>query len=253
MYSKNRLIAGTRIIRLHSVDSTNAELSRRVQHENLPEGTVILALHQTAGRGQAGNNWHSEPAQNLTYSMVLYPHFLGVQQQFYLSMAVAAAVQQVVARYVHDCLVKWPNDIYTGQRKLGGILIENALQGNTIRQSIIGIGLNVNQQQFDSSLPNPASVYTSTGVNLNCDELLEELLDALDAALLQLRAGQLESISTRYHRHLYGCQKPMLFDINGTVSEGIIEGVAATGELLLRMHGELQQFHFKQIKYILNG
>ena len=253
MYSKNRLIAGTRIIRLDSVDSTNAELSRRVTHENLSEGTVIQALYQTAGRGQAGNSWHSEPGQNLMFSMVIYPHYLAAQQQFLLSMAVAAAVQQAIARYVNECTVKWPNDIYSGHRKLGGILIENALQGNTIRQSIIGIGLNVNQQQFESSLPNPASVYTCGGLTLNCDDLLEEILDALDAALLQLRATQLESISSRYHQHLFGYQQPMLFEINGTVTEGVIEGVAPTGELLLRINNELRPFRFKQIKYLLNG
>jgi BirA family biotin operon repressor/biotin-[acetyl-CoA-carboxylase] ligase len=250
MYSKNRLIAGTRIIRLASVDSTNAELSRRVQQENLPEGTVVTAEYQTAGRGQAGNAWHAEPGKNLLFSLAIYPQGLEVKHQFYLSMAVVCAVQRVAARYINDCSVKWPNDIYAGDRKLGGILIENSLQGNAIRQSIIGIGLNVNQASFDPLLPNPASIFTCTGRLTSLDKLLEELLDELDGELLQLRARQFDSISTRYHRVLYKHLKPYLFEVNGEQTEGIIEGVAPTGELQVRINDAVETFQFKQIKYL---
>ncbi|MFA7380885.1 MAG: biotin--[acetyl-CoA-carboxylase] ligase [Bacteroidia bacterium] len=250
MYSKNRLIAGTQLIELETVDSTNAELARRVAREQVPEGTVIHTQRQSHGRGQAGNLWQSEANNNLTFSLIIYPGNILIREQFFLSMAVSVAIYRVVRRYVSNCFVKWPNDIYIGHNKLGGILIENALQGEKIKHSIIGIGLNINQKTFSRELPNPTSLALATGKDTNTADLLQEVLNELDACLLQLRAHNFKALKDEYLAALYRWKQPYLFEINGEREEGIIQGVSDTGELQVLINGEVRQFQFKQIKYL---
>ena len=148
------LFVGQNLIKLSSVDSTNNFLKSLVSNsEPLPEGTVIMADDQYAGRGQQNNIWKAEPGKNLTFSVLLKPTFLPLSQQFLLNMVVSTAINNALSHFLSDGLsVKWPNDIYFRDQKIGGVLIENTIVGNDIKTAIIGIGINVNQQHFEAEL-----------------------------------------------------------------------------------------------------
>ncbi|RYG09111.1 MAG: biotin--[acetyl-CoA-carboxylase] ligase, partial [Chitinophagaceae bacterium] len=148
------LFVGQNLIKLSAVDSTNNFLKNLVSNsEPLPEGTVIMADDQYAGRGQQNNVWKAEPGKNLTFSLLLRPTFLRLNQQFLLNMAVSIAVNDVLGGLLGSTVsIKWPNDIYFRNLKMGGMLIENNIVGNGIKTAIIGIGSNVNQQNFEAEL-----------------------------------------------------------------------------------------------------
>ena len=145
--------------------STNTELAR-LADEGAPHGTVAIAECQTAGRGQRGNTWESAPGENVTMSVLLHPDGIEPRRQFAISEAVALGVAETLDIYLPAGMraeVKWPNDIYVGNRKICGILIENRITSTTIERAIAGIGLNVNQELFVSDAPNPVSLRQLTG------------------------------------------------------------------------------------------
>ena len=148
-----------KIIHINETDSTN----RYLRESDVDGDVCVWADYQTAGRGCGTNTWESERGKNLLFSMMIHPVDVPVNKQFVVSMAVANSIATVVAKYVKDVSVKWPNDIYAGDKKLCGILIENRLQGDVIKDSIIGVGLNVNQLCFVSDAPNPISLANLTG------------------------------------------------------------------------------------------
>jgi BirA family biotin operon repressor/biotin-[acetyl-CoA-carboxylase] ligase len=152
--------------------STNSELAKLV---DAPHGTVIAVRNQTSGRGQRTHTWESQPGCNLTFSLLLRPSNISASEQFTLSKRVSLAIVDVLDQYVEGVSIKWPNDIYVGDRKICGILIENTLSGYSIERSIVGIGLNVNQMQFVSDAPNPVSLVQLIGKELPLHPLLEEL------------------------------------------------------------------------------
>ena len=157
---------------LDSCPSTNSALSRTAPH-----GHALMALEQTAGRGQRGNSWEAEPGRNITLSLMLRPEGLPAVRQFEVSEAVALGVADTLDRLgIRDVSVKWPNDIYVGDRKICGILIENTLSGALIERSVAGIGLNVNQTEFRSDAPNPVSVRQITGVEFELEPLARQMV-----------------------------------------------------------------------------
>lgn len=221
------------------------------------EGTVIRADRQSAGRGQFGSRWESEAAKNLTFSVLLYPNWLEAGAQFYLSMAVALAL--------HDALhglyagpaplrIKWPNDLYIGDKKTAGILIQNSLSGKQIQSSIVGIGLNVNQLQFDASLPNPTSLQLASGRAFDLDVVENTVLECLERRYLQLKAGQLAPLKTAFENLLFRRGVPSEFEVAGEGRmDGIILGVSPVGQLrLLTTQGE-RTFEVKEIRFCLPG
>lgn len=169
------------IIWLESVDSTNNEAKRRIAR--LADMSVIAAYEQTAGRGQRENIWLSEPGKNLTASIVLKHDGtilsrVSADNQFIISEMISKAVVGLLADYGVVARIKWPNDIYVGDKKICGILIEHTLRGSSIINSIIGVGLNVNQTEFDESLPNPTSLAAESNLeNFDLNELLVRLID----------------------------------------------------------------------------
>ena len=169
----------------HSTNDTATELVRK---GNLVEGTVVITDDQTAGRGQRGTRWVTSPGENLTFSLVLRPAFLAASEQFLLSQAIALGVLRFVSDFANQAQIKWPNDLFVNQMKLGGILIENAWQGSRMSHAIVGIGLNINQVEFGSGpfvkAKNPALRATSlrleTGKSFELTALLPDLLQALE-------------------------------------------------------------------------
>ena len=218
------------------------------------EGTVIRADSQSAGRGQFGSRWESAAGKNLTFSVILYPSWLEIGAQFTLSMAVALAVHDAVSSLVGSDLpvrIKWPNDLYTDGRKTAGILIQNGLAGTSIQSSIVGIGLNVNQLNFDPSLPNPTSLALSSGRTFDLDQIADFLFECLEQRYLQLKAGQAVQIRSAYESLLYrrGVETDFTDTATGVDFTGIVLGVTAAGQLrVLTEQGE-RTFGVKEIVY----
>ena len=170
-------------IRLDTCSSTNSELAAIA--DSMPAGTVVSCREQSAGRGQRGNSWEAEPGRNLTFSILLRPQLIDASRQFELSMIVSLAIVRSLDSILAQsgckerCTVKWPNDIYIGDRKVCGILIENALSGLSIDRSIAGIGINVNQLVFRSDAPNPVSLIHLTGIEISVGEMLETVAESI--------------------------------------------------------------------------
>ena len=250
------------IIWLENIDSTNNEARRHIS--TLDNLSVVSALSQKDGRGQQGNSWLSEAGKNLLFSVVLR---LDVQayDQFVISQMASLAVIDLLGKYDIEAKIKWPNDIYVGDMKICGILIENAVCGKFISHSIVGIGLNVNQKNFDISLPNPTSMILSCPTNpeddshdFNIHNLLDEYIDILSEYI-----DRFCHITGGYNRlnHLYLAQmwrKDVKSEfIDNTTSPpsqftGIIRGISDIGLLSVETtKGELKEFAFKDISYII--
>ena len=217
------------------------------------DGDIIWADFQTAGRGQRGHTWESRAGENLTFSVVLEPHFLPVAEQFMLLEAVALALYDFFALVGVDTKIKWTNDIYVGNRKAVGILIEHNYSGGKLSRTIVGIGINVNQTEFSADIPNPISLSMLTGEKYDRRELLEQFEKCLSARYLQLKNGEWDTLQTDYHSALYRRDERQLFALpDGTREEGIIRGVKPTGDLIVEWeNGEKKSYLFKEIEFVV--
>jgi len=220
--------------------------------EPLPEGTVIMAENQYAGRGQVESNWHAEPGKNLTFSLLLYPAFLPLTSQFRLNMAVSVAIQHALKAIAGEGLtIKWPNDIYFGSRKLGGILIENIVSAGRIKACIIGIGINVNQQAFEPGLENRAgSIYQILHQDVNLISLLVQICSQIEASYLKLKAGNYNTLREEYLNFLYRFNVKAAYRQNGERIEGKIIDVSDAGILSMETETGVMSYNFKEIEFI---
>lgn len=247
------LFVGQNLIKLLAVDSTNTFLKNLVsKSEPLAEGTVIMADHQFAGRGQQDNTWQAEPGKNLTLSILLKPKFLPLNKQFLLNIAVSVAINNALSNFVATGIsIKWPNDIYYFNKKLGGILIENAIVGNAIKTAVIGIGLNVNQQEFSTELDSKAtSLHQILHEDVNLAALLSDICSEIESLYLQLKAGAYTFLTNAYVDKLYKINTPSIYRHNGEVFEGIIRGITDLGLLNVEKEGKVVQFNFKEIEFL---
>ena len=237
---------------LNEVDSTNNYLKELLSNSKpVPEGTVIMAESQYAGRGQQQNKWHSEDGKNLTFSLLLKPAFLALPQQYELtraiSLGVVTALQQATGKNIQ---IKWPNDIYYGDRKLGGILIENMVQGTQIKNAIIGIGLNINQDSFPDWVPNPTSVKQILHADYDLKLLLSQICSYIEAWYLKLKAGKLAEIQQQYLANLYWLNQEHDFKADEIIFKGTIIGVRDNGLLVLSTQNGERAFNLKQIQFL---
>ena len=182
--------------RLQTVHSTNSFLRELNGGDASFDMELATTEFQTAGRGQKGNSWESEQSKNLLFSILLHPVYVQPSKQFCISEAIALAVVKSLKEIVADELVakdfsvKWPNDIYWKNKKIAGILIENELFGSTIRDCIVGVGININQQIFLSDAPNPVSLYNILGVNTNVEEVLDDIIKQFVANVSMIENGK---------------------------------------------------------------
>jgi BirA family biotin operon repressor/biotin-[acetyl-CoA-carboxylase] ligase len=243
------VLIGKKIISLPACESTNTVLVS--QADRLEAGTVLITENQTKGRGQAGNSWLTEAGANLTFSVLLKPAFLEPSQQFYLNMAVGMAVADAIAAVSGlNPLVKWPNDVLVLDKKICGILIENQIHGIRFSQSVVGIGLNVNQKEFD--WPRATSLCLSAGRYFNRTEVLEKLLEMLDRRYNQLSTNQWTSLSRDYHEKLYRRGEEHEFlEANGETFSGRIEGVDEVGRLIMATKTGIRKFSFKEVAFVM--
>lgn len=242
-----------RIIRLTETHSTNAYLRELLARDNtLPEGCLVVADFQTAGKGQVGNSWESERGKNLMFSLLLYPDFLPANRQFLISQIASLSVKETLEAYVDSITVKWPNDIYWKDRKICGMLIENDLSGQHIYCSVIGIGLNINQEIFRSDAPNPVSLFQISGEKYDREEILERFLRIFFHHYLSLLQGKEEEIRTAYMAALYHGDDYHAYTDKKGVFEACVHAVEPTGHLILRLHdGELRRYAFKEVSHLL--
>lgn len=246
------LFIGQHIIELPAVDSTNSYLKNLLADSHPPEGTVVMALAQGAGRGQAGNRWLTEPGKNLTVSYLLYPKFMEATKQFYVNMAVALAVKDCCEVLLNDEVkIKWPNDIYYRNRKLGGILIENSISGANLTTCIAGIGLNVNQEKFDESLPNPTSFKLIANKDFDLKDVLSLLSSFLEKYYLQARQQHYNFLDKAYTTSLYRYQQTHEFKKGDKIIRGEITGVTKEGKLIIDSGGKELRFAFKEVEYLI--
>jgi BirA family biotin operon repressor/biotin-[acetyl-CoA-carboxylase] ligase len=249
------LFIGQNLIKLKEVDSTNNFLKNLAsKSEPLADGTVIMAEDQYAGRGQRQNVWHSEPGKNLITSIYLKPSFLNANKQFYLNMAVSLALKDTFNLFIGDIVkIKWPNDIYFQNKKIAGILIENTLTGLVIRSTVIGLGLNINQDIFDKSVENKAiSIKNITKKITDLDAVVVALCSFLEKYYMQLRAGNYSFLHKNYLNSLFLYQQSFAYRFNGNIFEGIITNVDELGRLVVITNGIEQRFNFKEIEFLLN-
>lgn len=234
---------------LEETTSTN-DTARRPEFGH---GDVVWAERQTAGRGQRGHAWASPPGENLTFSLVLEPRFLPVAEQFLLSETVALALTDTFAAYGIDTRIKWTNDIYAGDRKMVGILIEHSYSGPRLARTIAGIGVNVNQTAFDPALPNPVSMAQAAGRTFDRGEVLERFLACCAARYAQLERGERDALQRDYRERMYALEQMRPFRYpDGTLTRAAIEGVRPTGELMLRhADGSRREYLFREIEFVL--
>jgi len=246
------LFIGRNLITLKEVDSTNTFLKNALSKSTpLFDGTVIMADRQLAGRGQSGNSWLSEAGKNLTFSILLNPIFLAIDRQFDLNIAISLALNDFLNRYTSGgSFIKWPNDCYIGNKKIGGILIENIVHGNTIKHAIIGIGLNVNQENFPASLSNVTSLKQALHQDYNLVHLLGEICSTIEARYLQLKAGNADKLRDEYLSQLYLKDEWALFKFDKQIQSGKIRGITAIGQLILETTEGLRYFNNKEIEFL---
>lgn len=240
------------LIRLDETDSTNRYLQQLLAKRALPEGSLVVADYQTAGKGQVGNSWEAERGANLLFSLLLRPDFLPANRQFLISQIASLSVKETLEAYTDSIRVKWPNDVYWKDRKICGMLIENDLAGEYLHTSVIGIGLNVNQQCFRSDAPNPISLAQITGQPHDREEVLQRFLRTFFAYYIRLLQEDETAIRQTYREALYhGDGYYRYADKTGTF-EASIEEVEPTGHILLRLRdGEIRRYAFKEVTTLI--
>jgi BirA family transcriptional regulator, biotin operon repressor / biotin---[acetyl-CoA-carboxylase] ligase len=238
-------------VSLRSVDSTNRYAWSLIHKKDPDEGTVILAEEQTKGKGQGTNSWYSSKRKNLLFSIVLKPDFLVAERQFYLSMAVAAGIHEHLATLGFNAMIKWPNDMLISGKKTAGILIENTILSKTLRHSVVGVGLNVNEEKFPPELPNPTSLRLESGKKFDRNKLLKELGATIEKWLNVLYAGDFGQIRQYYLNSLWKLHTNATFrDASGTFAGRIVD-VAESGELMIKpLDGEVRNYGFKEVEVV---
>jgi len=234
--------------------STNELLKNLADKESLPEGYTVVAVAQTAGRGQIGASWESQPGQNLTFSVLLRPDFLKADRMFMISKVVSLAIADYLESTGGLFKIKWPNDIYHFDSKISGTLIENQLLGNKIVYSIVGIGLNVNQESFISDAPNPVSMFNIFDKKFDLTAELPKLLHQIDLWYQMLADGWDDKINETYLARLYRRDEMCDFVTpSGERFSGRIENVEPNGLLTIDSNGQKRKFWFKEVSFWNHG
>ncbi len=237
-------------LRLDETDSTNDQL--RQSREDFPgRMTLLTAEYQTKGRGVSGA-WQSEKGQNLVFSIMVHPTMVPPAGVFILSQAVCLAICRALNGFVEDCRIKWPNDIYHGDSKLVGILIENDLKGKCISDCIMGVGINVNQCSFTPDAPNPSSLALILGHDVDREAVLDAVVTEFDRLYAQVEEGSLEDIREEYDSLLYRKGATHAYrDAEGEFQATLLR-VEPTGHLILRDTADKERrYAFKEVQFII--
>ncbi len=239
---------------MEEVDSTNAYIMREAA--NLVAPVMVLAHTQTAGQGQRGNSWESEPGKNLTFSILYRPTDLPPMAQFSMSEAVALGVVDFLAVHDIEAKVKWPNDIYVGDRKICGILIRHSIMGGVVSYSVIGIGIDVNQKIFLSDAPNPVSMWQLTGEEYDLSIMEKEIANIMEDRLALIRTEEeRQTLHEEFMGKLWrgdGSLHPFTDAVTGETFMAKIEDIASHGPMTLRLEdGSARTYTFKEVSFVM--
>jgi len=240
------------IIRLPETESTNSHAIRLLAQSRPAEGSVIITDHQTKGKGLDTNSWESEKGKNLTFSLILYPEFTA-DRQFVFNKAVSLGICDFLQAELpaQKVTIKWPNDIYLGDKKACGILIQNSVIGNRFDYVVVGIGLNVNQTLFMSDAPNPISMKMITSKDYNLDILLEKLLDSVIMRYAQVKPESSSKIENDYFKSLYRAMEWHKYLVKNDKITARITGTNEYGQLILETeNGEVLVCDLKEVKFV---
>lgn len=242
-------------INIESIPSTNQYLFNLISEKEMSEGLVINTDNQTAGQGMGKNLWESEKGKNLSFSLLLKPDFLKPEKQFVITQIVSLAILNVCRRNLDSEMVhiKWPNDIYVADKKIAGVLVQNIIKASSISDSVVGIGLNVNQEKFISDAPNPVSMIQLAGVNFSREKLLTELLEEIEQNYSRIRVyPQTSWINSKYVENLYRINQSFHFtDKNGRF-KGEIIGIDNYGQLKIKKaDGDVLLYAYKEVEFEL--
>ena len=243
-----------KLIKLDAIDSTNTFLKNLAVNVELDDFTVVSAKHQLSGKGQMGSEWVSEVNKNLMFSVYKRFERLTIENQFCISMIVSLTIHEVLsALKLSKIKIKWPNDILSCDKKVGGVLIENKLKDKQIESSIIGIGLNVNQTVF-RNLNQASSLYVNYKRKFDRDNLLKQIVNRLEINFKKYDFSSSDSIN-----ELHSNYEKLLFNLNllkpyslqdETIFDGVIKGVTEIGELKIEVNGVNETFNIKEIRFL---
>ena len=246
------ILTNKKVIRLKEVDSTNNYANQLLMSKAAEHGTVVLAQLQKKGRGQQGNTWESEPGMNMLSSLILFPSNLPVTKQFHLSKIASLALINFLETETDSVSIKWPNDIYIQNKKVAGILIENSVMGNYLSTSVIGIGLNLNQEKFISGAPNPVSLKQITGKNYDIETVAGNITEHFNKWYKLLEDKRYNVIDAAYLNHLFRRNQWAVFAKNGYTFEAKITGIGEFGQLILEeKNGAISEYMFKEVEFVI--
>lgn len=234
---------------IKSTPSTNDFLKDFIRDNKVPEGFTVYTDFQTKGKGQPGNKWNAEKNQNLLFSIIVFPYDISIDKQFVISQIISFSIVKTLEKYIDNVKIKWPNDIYWNDKKLGGILIENSLQGNAIKHSIIGVGLNVNQITFPVEIPNPISMKQIIGKSFDRKRILAEIIENFselfnDRNKFNIKEKYLNSLFRKDEFYQYKT-------IDGELFSAKVADIESDGKLILQTpKNEKKEFYFKEIEFI---
>jgi len=241
-----------RIVKLDSVESTNDYVSGLLKKMKPEEGSIYSSLFQSAGKGIGQNTWESKKGMNLLFSLILYPSFLPVEDQFLISKAVSLGIANYIQAKINNIKIKWPNDIYCKDNKIAGILIENSIKGSNLNSSIIGIGFNLNQEEFKSDAPNPISLHQITNKTYSIDQEIVKIRTNIRFFYDKLKAGKFEEINHEYLKCLYRFNEVHVFKTGNEIFKASIIGINKYGHLQLKTeNNEIREYGFKETEFII--
>ena len=241
-----------KLFKLDAINSTSTYLKQLSKKTETDNWTVVSAEYQTLGRGQVDTKWVSEKGKNLIFSILIRYDLLNTQNQFFLNCAISLGIYHTLLRYnLPKLKIKWPNDIMADNKKLGGILIENSLRNDQIYQSIVGIGLNVNQEDFLDQPFKAVSIRNLLDLELSRNDLLAEIMDSVKDHIDLLNSKEFKFLHKSYENVLYRNNKPHMFESDGQIFLGKIIGVSKEGMLQIEDENEkIRKFNFKEVKYL---
>ncbi|MDD2419684.1 MAG: biotin--[acetyl-CoA-carboxylase] ligase [Bacteroidales bacterium] len=239
-----------------TIDSTNSEAVR--QFKECDDFTVFASGYQTSGRGQKGTRWESEQGKNLTFSVVLKSEGIKAENQFVVSQIITIGIKRYLKSKGIEAKIKWPNDIYVGDKKICGILIEHFLLGDTLSGSVVGVGLNVNQDKFSSDAPNPVSMKNILGKEFSLEEELQSLVGHFHEIYFPfinfISNATINRLDNEYTDSLYRLNEFHKYQETpgGEMIMARITGIDHNACLLLEKEdGTVKRYHFKEVKYII--
>lgn len=239
---------GKKLIFMPSCHSTNDISADLISKGEIINGTIVITDYQINGRGQGSNIWESDHGENLTLSIILDTSFLPVHKQFYLNMVVCLSLSDLLTEYLHsEVFIKWPNDIYFKEKKICGILIQNILKGNRLENSILGMGINVNQQNFENEMA--ISLRSITGKWYDLELILNRLSEIIEEYYKVLKQGNYSTLRVRYMKRLMWLNENRVFESEDRF-KGSISDIDESGRLMISTNNGIRTFNFKEVRFI---